>query len=116
MTGPERRRVWRLEQKQTIVAEAFASGAVVADVARRLDVCPGQIYRWPRELRAASNGFAAVVVAGEASGCADRGPAAIEVDFVASARTRLWASASPAAAWEAWLGPDGPSSKSGRYV
>ncbi len=98
ITGPERRRAWSLVQKQTIVAEAFSSGAVVADVARRLDVCPGQIYRWRRELRAASNGFAAVVVAGEASGCAERGPAAIEVDFATSPRVRLWASAPPALA------------------
>ena len=51
MTGPERRRAWTLEQKQTIVAEAFATGAVVADVARRLDLCSGQIYRWRRDLR-----------------------------------------------------------------
>jgi transposase len=98
MTGPERRRGWSLEQKQMIVAEAFASGAVVADVARRLDVCPGQIYRWRRDLRAAANGFAAVVVAGETSGCAEREPAAIEVDFVPSPRVRLWASAPPALA------------------
>jgi transposase len=98
MTGPERRRAWTLEQKQTIVAEAFAAGAVVADVARRLDLCSGQIYRWRRDLRAASNGFAAVVVAGETSERADRGPAAIEVEFVPSTRVRLWASAPPALA------------------
>ena len=98
MTGPERRRAWSLEQKQAIVAEAFAPGAVVADVARRLDLCSGQIYRWRRDVGAVSNGFAAVVVAGETSECTDRGPAAIEVEFVPSTRVRLWASAPPALA------------------
>jgi hypothetical protein len=48
-------------------------------VARRLDLCSGQIYRWRPDLRAASNGFAAVVVAGETSECTGRGPATIEV-------------------------------------
>jgi hypothetical protein len=33
LVGPERRRRWSTEQKQAIVAAAFASGAVVRDVA-----------------------------------------------------------------------------------
>ena len=42
MTGPERRRSLSEEQKRTIVAAAFASGAIVADVARRAAICcPG---------------------------------------------------------------------------
>ena len=51
MSGPERRRRWSAEQKRAIVAEAFASGASVSEVARRMDVVPGQIYRWRHELR-----------------------------------------------------------------
>jgi transposase len=35
--------------------------------ARRLDVVPGQIYRWRRDLRTAAVGFAEVVVAPEPS-------------------------------------------------
>ena len=35
ITGPERRRSWSEERKQTIVDAAFAPGAIVADVARR---------------------------------------------------------------------------------
>ena len=46
LSGPERRRRWSAEQKRSIVAEAFAPGASVCAVARRLDVVPGQIYRW----------------------------------------------------------------------
>ena len=63
LSGPERRRRWSAEQKRSIVAEAFASGASVREVARLRDVVPGQIYRWRRDLRSAATGFAEVVVA-----------------------------------------------------
>ena len=45
ITGPERRRSWSEKQKRAIVAAAFAPGTIVAEVARRAEVCPGQIYR-----------------------------------------------------------------------
>ena len=63
ITGPERRRAWSEEQKRAIVSAAFAPGAIVADVARRVDVCAGQIYRWRRELRSTGGGFSEVVIA-----------------------------------------------------
>jgi transposase len=63
LSGPERRRRWSAEQKRSIVSEAFAPGASVCEVARRMDVVPGQIYRWRRDLRATAAGFAEVVVA-----------------------------------------------------
>jgi transposase len=63
LSGPERRRRWSAEQKRSIVAEAFAPGATVCHVARRRDVVPGQIYRWRRDLRTATAGFAEVMVA-----------------------------------------------------
>ena len=63
LSGPERRRRWSAEQKRSIVAEAFAPGASVCEVARRFDVVPGQIYRWRHDLRSAAAGFAEVVVA-----------------------------------------------------
>jgi transposase len=62
ITGPERRRRWSTDQKRAIVAESFAPGAVVSEVARRADISPGQIYRWRQELRAAA-GFAQVLIA-----------------------------------------------------
>jgi len=62
ISGLERRRRWSQEQKRAIVAEAFAPGASVSAVARRVDVGPGQIYRWRRELCSAAVGFAKVVV------------------------------------------------------
>src|SRR5438105_13995954 len=88
ITGPERRRRWTEEQKQAIVAETMEPGAVVAEVARRAEVGPGQIYRWRQELRGRSDGFAQVMIA--APGKADRqagddpgfcAALVIEVDF-----------------------------------
>ena len=46
LSSPERRRRWSAEQKRSIVAEAFAPGASVCEVARRADVVPSLIYRW----------------------------------------------------------------------
>lgn len=54
LTGPGRRRRWSSEVKARIVAEALAPGAVVADVARRWQVCPQQVFGWRREMRVSS--------------------------------------------------------------
>jgi transposase len=51
LTGPERRRRWRLEDKLMILGEAFSPGACVEAVARRHDVSRGLIYTWRRKLR-----------------------------------------------------------------
>jgi transposase len=48
LTGRERRRRWSHEDKAAILKEAFAPGAVVADVARRHDLRSQQIYQWRR--------------------------------------------------------------------
>jgi transposase len=42
LSGPERRHRWSEEQKRAVVAAAFAPGAIVAEMARRADVRPGQ--------------------------------------------------------------------------
>jgi transposase len=54
LTGPGRRRKSSSEAKARIVAEALAPGAVVADVARRWQVCPKQVFGWRREKQASS--------------------------------------------------------------
>jgi transposase len=88
ITGPERRRRWSAEQKGAIVAESLAPGAVVTEIARRAEICPGQIYRWRREI-GVGNGFAQVLIApvGDSAGC----PAmrAIEIEFAGKARVRI---------------------------
>lgn len=46
ITGVERRRRWRLEDKLRIVAEARRPGACFADVARRHEVSRGLLWSW----------------------------------------------------------------------
>lgn len=95
ITGAERRRRWPEEQKRAIVAESLAPGAVVSEVARRADVCPGQIYRWRQEFRAVSDGFAQVLIAppqmpavqaADGAGCAEP---AIELEFAGKVQVRI---------------------------
>lgn len=67
ISGPERRRVWNDAQKRALVAAASAPGANVADIARRADLRPNQIYRWRRQMEQAAQGFAEVRVQPEAA-------------------------------------------------
>jgi|SRR5450755_2870919 transposase len=64
ITGGERRRRWSDEERARILAAVDEPSAVVADVARREDVCTSLVYKWRREARAAANasGFARVMV------------------------------------------------------
>ena len=48
LTGQERRRRWSAEDKLRILSEASAPGVSAAEVARRHDLCPQQVYRWRR--------------------------------------------------------------------
>jgi transposase len=96
ITGVERRRRWSEEQKRAIVAESFAPGAVVSEVARRADVSPGQIYRWRQEVQAAVAGFAPLLIAAPDSPMATGGDSsrfcrepAIEVEFAGKIVVRI---------------------------
>jgi transposase len=51
ISGIERRRRWRLEEKLRIVAEAEAPGTVFALVARRHEVSCGQLWKWRTQVR-----------------------------------------------------------------
>jgi transposase len=64
ITGSERRRRWSAEDKARILAEIEEAGTVVAEVARRADVCTSLVYKWRRGARKATGacGFAPVVV------------------------------------------------------
>lgn len=93
LSGPERRRRWSAEEKRLIVAEAFAPGASVCAVARRRDVVPGQIYRWRNDLRSASPGFAAVVVAPEPNERLTAGAPAVEIELGRDIHVRIAATA-----------------------
>ena len=100
ITGRERRRRWTEEQKRAIVAESFAPGAMVSDVARRADISSSQIYRWRQELRATPvSGFTPVLIASESpatnieNGC--REAPAIELEFTGKVRVRIPVSVAP---------------------
>ena len=54
ITGVERRRRWRLEEKLRIVAEVEQPGASFADVARRHDVSRGLLWNWRSQVRRGS--------------------------------------------------------------
>ena len=51
ITGVERRRRWRCEEKLRIVAEVERPGASFAEVARRHQVSRGLLWNWRRQVR-----------------------------------------------------------------
>lgn len=68
LTGPERHRRWREDERQKILAAAFAPGASVAEVARRHDVATSLIYKWRQQALSVTSGgpsFAPAVVVEE---------------------------------------------------
>jgi transposase len=82
LTGPGPRRKWSDDEKARIVAETLEPGAVVAEVARRRQVCPQQIFTWRREMRGASSapsGFVPILAEAPAVAAGALPPMAIEV-------------------------------------
>ena len=51
-SGVGRRRRWSDEAKGRIVAESYAPGAVVSEVARRHDMSPQHLFGWRKAARA----------------------------------------------------------------
>ncbi len=51
ITGIERRRRWRPEEKLRIVAETEVPGACFAEVAKHHDVSRGLLWNWRRQAR-----------------------------------------------------------------
>ncbi|WP_459698352.1 IS66-like element accessory protein TnpA, partial [Acidisoma sp. C75] len=54
ITGVERRRRWRSEEKQRVLAELEVPGVTVTEVARRHDISRGLIWTWRRQARRGS--------------------------------------------------------------
>src|SRR5262245_22599838 len=50
-SGVGRRRRWSHADKGRIVAESFAPGAVVSDVARRHEISPQHLFAWRKAAR-----------------------------------------------------------------
>jgi transposase len=104
ITGGERRRRWSDEDRGRILAAVEAPGAVVAEVARREDICTSLVYQWRRDARAAggATGFAEVVVEhaprppiAKSAAMSDPEPSAILVEMN-GARVRIGANVSAA--------------------
>jgi len=51
ISGVERRRRWRLDEKLRIVAEAEAPGFCFVEIARRYDMSRGLLWNWRRQVR-----------------------------------------------------------------
>lgn len=51
ITGVERRREWRDEEKLAIIMESCRDGVVISDVARRHGLKPQQLFTWRNEFR-----------------------------------------------------------------
>src|SRR5271170_2342895 len=64
LTGPGRRRRCSDEQKMQVASEAMVPGAVVAQVARRWQICASQVFAWRgAALRATSGKMPAIAPA-----------------------------------------------------
>ena len=67
--GERRRRTWSADQKQRIIAESFAPGASVAEVARRYGLNANMLFTWRRRERAVNDvGKTVNIVPGEGRG------------------------------------------------
>jgi transposase len=101
LTGPERRRRWSEDERQRILAAAFAPGAVVADISRQFEVSTSLIYKWREQAMAGepATSFAPAVLAAEplpASPLPET--AAIIVDLANGTRLKIGAQCSAALA------------------
>ena len=56
ITGSERRRRWRLEDKLRIVAELEQPGASFVEVSRRYDLSRGLLWNWRRRVAGSLGG------------------------------------------------------------
>ena len=50
-SGVGRRRRWSEEDKRRIVAESYAPGAVVSEIARRHEISPQHLFAWRKAAR-----------------------------------------------------------------
>jgi transposase len=89
ISGIERRRRWREDQKREIVKAAFAPGCTVSEVARREDIHNAMIYKWRRELRRAETGFAQVMVKTDDVTAPSSGQSIIEVALSNGTQLRI---------------------------
>ena len=100
LTGPERRRRWSDEERERILAAAFAPGAIVANISRQFEVSTSLIYKWREQALAAGqfgSAFAPAVLAGEPMPvkAPAPAPAAILIELANGSRVKINPHASP---------------------
>jgi transposase len=113
--GVGRRRRWRAEDKGRIVAESYAPGAVVSEVARRHDITPQHLFVWRKAARAGrltlpaeeAPMFVPVVTTIREVGAAEAATASVFLPMVCHSRNRLEQSPHTSA-----RGPSPPSCRS----
>src|SRR5215211_8620357 len=76
ITGSKRRRARSIREKAAIVAETFAPGANVSEIARRHRLNRGLLFTWPRQVRRARPSPVA-----EAAPEGGRGPTFVPVEI-----------------------------------
>jgi len=100
LTGPERRRRWSDEERERILAAAFAPGAIVANISRQFEVSTSLIYKWREQALAAGqlgSAFAPAILAGEPMPvkAPEPEPAAILIELANGSRVKINPHASP---------------------
>src|SRR5271168_841114 len=98
LTGPERRRRWSDEERERILAAAFAPGAIVANISRQFEVSTSLIYKWREQALAVRPGAAfapAVLTAESPPAAAPPDTTAILVELVNGTRLKIGSHASP---------------------
>lgn len=94
MSGVDRRRLWTDQQRRALVAAVCEPGASAADIGRRADLRPSQLYWRRRDLaEPAVPGFAALSVSPEPESVA---PGAVVVLEIGGTVLRIAADAPPA--------------------
>jgi transposase len=98
LTGPERRRRWSDEERERILAAAFAPGAIVANISRQFEVSTSLIYKWQEQalsVRSSAAFAPAVLEAEPPAAAAAPDTTSILVEFVNGIRLKIGSHASP---------------------
>src|SRR6266516_2173263 len=81
-SGVGRRRRWSDEDKGRIVAESYAPGAVVSEIARRHEISPQHLFAWRKAARNGQLALASITI--EMAGVVVRVECGVDVGWLAA--------------------------------